>query len=112
MIESIAADRAHPVYAMNFPNDGTALPSFLKEVPYHIDPAVNPAHTISPGINVPSYYLSGGLSFSEMHPEDASDLDSLSVVHWGEADAEKIWLFVNPAFPTPCVMHNLLCLLK
>ena len=97
MIESVAAGRVLPVYAMNFHNDGTALPSFLKDVPYHIDPAVNPALTVSPGINVPSYYLSGGLSFSEMHPEDGY-LDSINAVHWGEAGAEKIWIFVNPAF--------------
>ena len=97
MLESIAAGRVLSVYAMNFPNDGTTLHSFLKDVPYHIDPAVNPALTVSPGINIPSYYLSGGISFSEMYPEDGY-LDSINAVHWGEAGAEKIWLFVNPAF--------------
>ena len=46
-----------------------------------------------PGINEPSYYLSGALSFSEIHPEDG-----YYIIHWGETGAEQIWLFVHPAF--------------
>ena len=52
----------------------------LEKVPLHIDPSLNKDIDKSPGINVPSYYLSGALSFSEVHSEDGY-LDSCNIVH-------------------------------
>ena len=78
---------------MNFPSQ--SLPSVLRDVPCHINPEVNPAVGRSFGINVPPYYLVGPNLFTEMHVEDAY-LDSCNVVHWGEADAKKLWLCINP----------------
>ena len=63
----------------------------------HIAPEKNCAINRSPGINVPTYYLSGTLSFSEIHTEDGS-LDSCNLAHWGEHGAEKLWLFIHPYF--------------
>ena len=70
------------------------LPSALRDVPYHIDPSQNPLMEASLGINMPTYYLTGSRSFSEVHPEDGY-LESCNVVHWGEEGAVKIWLFVH-----------------
>ena len=92
---AIAAREVAPLYAANFGVGIRALPSALKDVPLHIAPERNCGIDMSPGINVPTYYLSGTLSFSEIHTEDGS-LDSYNLAHWGEPGAEKLWLFVHP----------------
>ena len=66
---------------MNFERAVESLPTVL--------------HDVSSGINVPTYYLSGNRSFSEVHPEDGY-VDSCNIVHWGEECAFKIWLFIHP----------------
>ena len=88
-VESIAAGQTQPVYAMNFSGKLSTLPSVLEKVPLHISPELNEDIDRSPGINEPSYYLSGALSFSEINPEDGY-LDSCNIVDWGETGAEKI----------------------
>ena len=69
---AIAAREVAPLYAANFGVSNRALPSALKDVPLHIAPKRNCGLDMSPGINVPIYYLSGTLSFSEIHAEDGS----------------------------------------
>ena len=94
---AIAAREVAPLYAANFGVGNRALPSALKDVPLHIAPERNFGIDMSSGINVPTYYLSDTLYFSEIHTEDGS-LDSCNLAHWGEPGAEKLWLFVHPDF--------------
>ena len=98
-LEAIAAKEIVPLYTANFGAENPALPSALKEVPMHINPSVNTSLGRSVGINVPTYYLSGSLSFTQIRTEDGF-LDSCNVVHWGEPGAEKVWLFVSPDYLT------------
>ena len=96
---AIATREVAPLYAANFGVGNRALPFAFKDVPLPIAPEKNCAIDRSPGINVPTYYLSGTLSFSEIHTEGGS-LDSCNLAHWGEPGAEKFWLFIHPDFTT------------
>ena len=93
-IEMLASQSVSPIYAMNFDRKDASIPSLLEDVPFHIAPGTNRFIEPSSGINVPSFYLSKGLSFSEVHPEDGY-LDSCNLVRWGTEGAEKLWLFIE-----------------
>ena len=71
------------------------LPSHLAHAPLNILNGVHPILDRSEEINVPTFSLAGRLAFTEIHIEDGC-LDSVNLIHWGEAGAAKLWMFIDP----------------
>ena len=94
---SSAALPIRPAYEMNFTARNARLPTHLAHAPLNILNGAHPYFGRSVGINVPTFYLAGRLAFSELHFEDGC-LDSVNLMHWGEEDAEKLWMFIHPQF--------------
>ena len=79
----ISAGRARSVYRMNSTARFDQLPTHLAGVPLNIRDGVHLRLGRSFGINIPTYYLAGRLTFSELHLEDGC-LDSCNLLPWGE----------------------------
>lgn len=94
---------------MNLENQDTDLPSYLADVPFNIRPGFNKNVKWCRGINIPTIYLAGRHSFTEMHAED-NYLDSCNLLLWAASDGSKVWVFIHPsdnikfnAFLSKCV---------
>ena len=94
-IHSIIHNGQSMVYSMNMLPNALPIPSSLTDLPYNINININKDLESCIGINVPTYYLGGHHSFTEIHPAHGY-LDSANAMHWSVECAWKGWLIVHP----------------